>query len=77
LHEEVIDRLKAHDYRVEVSSGYDDETTSFDGLVFASKKRLEPVFRDFKPMGRFEILNSSKDGRVRYLNEVLAQLKQP
>ena len=77
LHEEVIDRLKAHDYRVEVSSGYDDETTSFDGLVFASKKRVEPVFRDFKPMGRLEILNSSKDGRVRYLNEVLAQLKQP
>lgn len=75
LHEEVVDRLQSHDYRVEVSSGYDEETTSFDGLVFASNKQLEPVFGDFKPMGRLEILKSSKEGRVRYLNEVLAQLK--
>lgn len=77
LHEEVIDRLMSYDYRVEVSSGYDEETTSFDGLVFASNKRFEPVFEDFKPMGRLEILKSSKSLRVRYLNEVLAQLKQP
>lgn len=77
LHEEVIDRLRSHDYRVEVSSGYDDETTSFDGLVFASNKRLEPLFREFKPMGRLEILKSNKDARVRYLNQVLAQLKHP
>jgi hypothetical protein len=76
LHEEVIDRLLSHDYRVEVSSGYDEETTSFDGLVFASNKRLEPVFREFKPMGRLEILKSNKDERVQYLNKVLAQIKQ-
>jgi len=77
LHEEVIDRLGKYNYRVEVASGYDGETTSFDGLVFASSKRLEPVFEDFKPMGRLEILKSNKDARVRYLNEVLAQVQQP
>jgi hypothetical protein len=77
LHEEVIDRLGNYNYRVEVASGYDGETTSFDGLVFASSKRLEPVFEDFKPMGRLEILKSNKDARVRYLNEVLAQVQQP
>jgi len=77
LHEEVIDRLGKYNYRVEVASGYDGETTSFDGLVFASSKRLEPVFEDFKPMGRLEILKSNKYERVRYLNEVLAKLQQP
>jgi len=74
LHEEVIDRLGKYNYRVEVASGYDGETTSFDGLVFASSKRLEPVFEDFKPMGRIEILNSNRVERVDYLNRVLEQL---
>jgi hypothetical protein len=74
LHEEVIDRLGKYNYRVEVASGYDGETTSFDGLVFASSKRLEPVFEDFKPMGRLEILKSNRVERVDYLNRVLEQL---
>ena len=59
-----------------MASDYENQTTSFDGLIFASSKRLEPVFEDFKPMGRLEILKSNRDDRVRYLNRVSAQLKQ-
>jgi hypothetical protein len=75
LHEEVIDRLGNYNYRVEVASSYDVETTSFDGLVFASSKRLEPVFEDFKPMGRLEILKSNRDERAHYLRTVLESCK--
>ena len=76
LHDEVLDRLHKLNYRVEVASDYENQTASFDGLIFASNKRLEPVCEDFKPMGRLEILKSNRDDRVRYLNRVSAQLKQ-
>ena len=70
LHEEVIARLENHGYRVEVVAGYDEETTSFDGLVFASNKQLDPLFTNFKPMGRLEILKSTPSQRAEYLAAV-------
>jgi hypothetical protein len=70
LHEEVIGRLEGLGYRIEVVAGYDEETTSFDGLVFASNKRLEPLLSGFKPMGRLEILRSTPLQRAEYLAEV-------
>jgi hypothetical protein len=70
LHEEVIARLENHGYRIEVAAGYDEETTSFDGLVFASNDRLEALFPNFKPMGRLEILRSTPSQRSEYLTGV-------
>lgn len=58
LHRHVIGTLVAHGYRVEVSSDFENETTSFDGFVFASSPRKAPVFKGFAPLGRQEIVTS-------------------
>ncbi len=44
LHQQIVEGLQAHGYRVEVSSDFEHETTSFDGLVFASSPLKAPVF---------------------------------
>lgn len=58
LHQQVRAALERAGYRVEVSSDFNDETTSCDGLVFASSPGKSPVFRDFRPLGRAAIVNS-------------------
>lgn len=59
LHNEVLRRLKIFNYRVEVSSDFDHQTTSFDGFIFASSPIKEKVFSNFKPLGRVDIAESS------------------
>ncbi len=71
LHDEVIQRLSAASLRVEVCSGFNFESTSFDGLVFASRAALPPVFPGFAPLGRRDILRSRPDQLVAYLASVI------
>jgi hypothetical protein len=59
LHLAVVERLTMSGYRVEVSSDFDNQTTSYDGFVFASSVKVEPVFANFKPLGRKEINRAS------------------
>lgn len=59
LHQSVLSYLKCYDYRIEVSSGFDHHTTSSDGFVFASSPNIEPVFREFAPMGRSDITKAA------------------
>lgn len=68
LHQHVVDTLRGHGYRIEVSSDFDRETTSFDGLVFATSPRRDPVFRDFRPLGREAIATASPQDLLRALN---------
>lgn len=55
LHATVVDTLKGFGYRVEVSSDFETHTTSYDGFVLASSPDVEPVFREFSPLGRVDI----------------------
>jgi hypothetical protein len=71
LHDKVIERLLAASMRVEVSSGFDFETTSFDGLVFASRPALPPLFNNFSPLGRHDIALSKPEALVSYLSGLL------
>jgi FkbM family methyltransferase len=71
LHNQALEIIKKYDYRIEVSCGYDEETTSFDGFIYASKKILKSLFSEFKPMGRMDILFSDKTSRVHYLDNLL------
>jgi hypothetical protein len=55
----VIKILNQFEYRIEVSSDVNVETTSFDGFVFASNSQRKAAFSDFNAFGR-EQLNESQ-----------------
>lgn len=61
IHDRMIADLTRHGYRIEATSDFDNETTSFDGLVFASSLRSKPVFHDFSHFGRTKITGSRPD----------------
>jgi len=61
LHQRVLNELKAAGYRIEISSDFDNETTSYDGFVFASSSRIAPLFGHFNVLGRSRI-NVSRPG---------------
>jgi hypothetical protein len=69
LHGNVVKTLEGHGYRVEVSSDYDNDTTSFDGFVLASSPNAKQIFRDFVPFGRTKIVEGPVD---RTISAVLA-----
>jgi len=71
LHQQVLARLRALGYRVEVSSDFEHETTSFDGLVFASSPNLPAVFNDFTAFGREQICQRAALQRLDYLSSVV------
>jgi hypothetical protein len=55
IHNEVVSRVGDLGYRVEISSDYDAQTTSYDGLVFASSPDVSPLFENVSILGREEI----------------------
>ena len=69
LHGDVVRTLGEYGYRVEVSSDFDDDTTSFDGFVFASSPSATQIFREFIPFGRTKIAAGPVD---RLISAVLA-----
>ena len=58
IHEHVVREMVRFGYRVEVSSDFDNQTTSHDGLVFASSPDAAQIFTDFKPIGRTQIVQT-------------------
>ena len=61
LHQRIIGELAEFGYRVEVSSDFDNETTSFDGFVFASSQHAKQIFSEFTYAGRTKIAASRSD----------------
>jgi hypothetical protein len=55
IHGEIVGQLGNLGYRVEISSDFDVQTTSFDGFVFASSPDADPVFEQVSIFGREEI----------------------
>jgi len=70
LHDEVIKQLDKFRYRIEVSSGFNTETTSFDGFVLASSPECQPIFKSFFLLGRLEILKSSSKDLIEYIKKI-------
>jgi hypothetical protein len=70
IHHEVIARLKEFGYRVEVTSDFDHETTSYDGLVFASSPRSKALFTNFVVLGRTTHAFSRPDDVLQALKKV-------
>jgi hypothetical protein len=67
LHTQVVEILQEHGYRVEVSSDFDFETTSYDGFIFASSPLKDPVFKNFNPMSRQKIPNTTTQEMLAFL----------
>jgi hypothetical protein len=59
LHRSVAEELTRFGYRVEVSSDFEYETTSYDGFLFAASHATRPVFKNFNHFGRTTIATSS------------------
>lgn len=67
LHDMVLERMRQSGYRIEVSADFENETTAYDGFVFASSLDKPSVFGEFHPLGRREIVQASP-------KEILARL---
>jgi hypothetical protein len=62
LHQRIVSELTQFGYRIEVSSDFDNDTTSFDGFVFASSRHAKQIFSKFAYVGRTKIAASRADG---------------
>jgi hypothetical protein len=58
IHGSIVSSLRDKMYRIEVSSDFDNETTSYDGFVFASSPRTKQVFDGLTVIGRTSIAKS-------------------
>ena len=74
LHSKVISRLSDFRYRIEVSSDFECETTSYDGFIFASNPGKPPVFGKFTPLGRTKIESQQPESLVAYIVGVLKEI---
>jgi hypothetical protein len=67
-HGAVKGTLSAAGYRIEVSSDFDNETTSYDGFLFASNAATcDRLFQAFKPMPRLQILQDRPADMIAFL----------
>jgi hypothetical protein len=67
IHADILGRLNDLGYRVEISSDFDAQTTSFDGFVFASSPNVNQVFENISILGREEIAQSRPADILRLL----------
>lgn len=72
-HQEVLDRLQAADYRIEVAADDQSETTSFDGFVLASRPGIAPVFDGWAPLGRVAISRATPRQLVESLRPLIGE----
>ena len=70
IHERVVAEMSNFGYRIEVSSDFDNETTSCDGLVFASSPNAAQIFDNFRPIGRTRIARSGPQDLLTVLAEI-------
>ena len=70
IHKWVIKEFEKFKYKIEVSSGFDNHTTSYDGFVLASSPKSDPIFKSFFPLGRLEILKSSPKELIEYIKSI-------
>ncbi|MDW5318313.1 FkbM family methyltransferase [Rhizobium sp. PL01] len=68
MHAEVVDILAGYGYRIEVSSDFDNQSTSLDGFILASSPNVTPVFSEFSPLGRLDIAAADPRQLVAYLD---------
>ena len=68
IHEEAMQKLVSFGYIIEVSSDFDNHTTSYDGFILATAPSAERVFQNFQPFGRGEISTQNSISKLEYLH---------
>ncbi len=76
LHASVERILMEYGYNIEVSSGFNDHTTSHDGFVMASSPKVPPIFKDFSPLGRTNIAKSTSIELIASIQSISAAAEQ-
>jgi len=71
IHEEAKKKLESFGYIIEVSSDFDNHTTSYDGFILATASSAERVFKAFRPFGRNEITSGTPPEMIKYLHSVI------
>jgi hypothetical protein len=71
-HDFILSTLREHSYRIEVASDFENETTSYDGLVFASSPDVPPLFSHFQNFGRQQIVTAQSAGLFNVVSERIA-----
>lgn len=71
LHHNVVQALKDVDYRVDVSADFENESTSFDGFIYACLPDLPPLLTEIDIIGRTAICQSKPHELLDYLSHVL------
>ena len=69
LHSQLENEIKASGYRLEVSSNFSQDTTSYDGFILATNPNIKPVFKEWRPWGRIQINRSMPEAILKYLNQ--------
>jgi hypothetical protein len=64
IHKAVLGGLAEAGYRVEAACDFDNETTSYDGFVFAVSPQVAPLFDSLAPLGRVRIAESGPDALI-------------
>lgn len=70
LHHEAIKILNESGYCVEVSSDFENESTSYDGFIMASSPCVPEVLKGFQPWSRLMILKASVQEKTGYCHHV-------
>ena len=70
LHQRIMGQLAEFGYRLDVSSDYDNETTSSDGFVLASSPHAKKIFNKFTYAGRTMISAGSPDDLLQTILKV-------
>tara|TARA_B110001450_G_scaffold250563_1_gene269421 strand:+ start:188 stop:1018 length:831 start_codon:yes stop_codon:yes gene_type:complete len=70
IHEEAKQKLESFGYFLEISSDFDNHTTSYDGFILATASSAKRVFKTFRPFGRKEIASGTPTEMIKYLLSV-------
>ncbi len=71
IHNKIIEFMSKFEYRLEVSSDFNNHTTSNDGFLMYSSFVVKKIFDEFEAMGRVKILNSTPGKLIRYLTQTI------
>ena len=71
VHEAIIKWIEPYHYRVDVTSDFEEGTTSHDGFILLSSHSIKAVFNNFTPMGRIQIENAQPAEIIEYLSTVM------